>query len=107
MGLGCHFKPNLTSAEQKSIQTATGIPASHIPQAIVSIGPIAPSGSLEGDANCDNRVDLDDYVILSRSWRSAKSQAAYDARADFDHDGFANVADLRLLAANWLKTVQP
>jgi nitroreductase len=105
LGLGCHFKPNLTSAEQKSIQAATGIPASHLPQAIVSIGSIAPSASLEGDANSDNRVDLEDYVILSRGWLSSKSQAAYDARADFDHDGLINLADLCLLAANWLRVL--
>jgi len=103
LGLGCHFRPNLTSAEQKSIQAATGIPASHLPQAIVSIGSLAPSVLLEGDANGDNRVDLEDYVILSRGWSSSKSQAAYDARADFDRDGHINVADLRLLAANWLR----
>jgi nitroreductase len=104
LGLGCHFKPNLTSAEQKSIQTATGIPASHLPQAIVSLGSIAPSATLEGDANGDNRVDLEDYVILSRAWLSSKSQATYDARADFNHDGLVNVTDLRLLAANWLRS---
>jgi hypothetical protein len=105
MGLGCHFKPGLTSAEQKSIQAATGIPASHLPQAIVCIGPVETSASLEGDANQDNLVDLDDYVILSRCWLSSKSQGQYDARADFNHDGVVNVADLRLLAANWLRTL--
>jgi len=104
IGLGCHFRPNLSSAEQKSIQTATGIPAAHLPQAIVSLGPIAPSTSLAGDANCDDRVDLEDYVILSQGWLSSKPQAAYDARADFDHDGLINVVDLRVLAANWLRT---
>lgn len=104
MGLGCHFRPRLTSAEQKGVRAATGIPAAHIPQVIVSIGPIAASASLEGDANSDNRIDLADYVILSRCWLSSKSQAGYDARADFDRDGLVNVADLALLAANWLKT---
>jgi len=104
LGLGCHFRPNLTSAEQKSIQAATGIPASHLPQAIVSIGSLVPSASLEGDANGDNRVDLADYVILSRGWSSSKSQATYEARADFNRDGLIDVADLRLLAANWLKS---
>ncbi len=104
LGLGCRFKPDLTAAEQESIQAATGIPTAHIPQAIVSVGQIAPSASLEGDANCDNRVDLEDYVILSRSWLSSTAQAAYDARADFTRDGHVNVADLVRLAANWLRT---
>jgi hypothetical protein len=103
MGLGCHFKSDLTSTEQQTIRTATGIPSSQVPQAIVSIGSIAASILLKGDANSDNIVDLDDYVILSRSWLSSKFQAAYDARADFDGDGRINVADLTLLAANWLR----
>ncbi len=106
LGLGCDFRPNLTSAEQRSIQAATGIPASHLPQAIVSLGSLAPSASLEGDANSDDRVDLEDYVILSRGWQSSKPQTAYDPRADFNHDGLVNVADLRLLAANWLGSAQ-
>ena len=105
LGLGCHFKPNLTAAEQKSIQAGTGIPASHLPQAIVSIGVLASSVSLEGDADGDNRVDLEDYVILSNGWSSSKPEAGYDARADFNEDGLINVIDLRLLAANWLRTV--
>jgi hypothetical protein len=50
------------------------------------------------------RVNLEDYVILSRWWLSSKSQVQYDARADFDRNGLINVADLRLLAANWLRT---
>jgi len=198
IGLGCHFKTKLTSAEQKNIQTLTNIPASHIPQAIVSIGPIgvrvsvsvilqgdgcpdagwvvpltvrffppgadvlkdtptyefklttakSPAGGwaiceaagiapgsydiaarsestlmnvkrsvvisasntsvnlgtlLEGNANQDNIVNLDDYAILSRCWLSSQSQAEYDARTDFDRDGLINVADLHLLAANWLR----
>jgi hypothetical protein len=107
IGLGCHFKPNLTSAEQKSIQAATSIPASHIPQVIVSIGPPSVPTLSAGDANHDDTVDLQDYVILSRCWLSSQSQAAYDARADFDHDGLVNVADLALLAAHWLRTAQP
>lgn len=107
LGLGCHFKADLTSAEQKSIQAATGIPVAQIPQAIVGLGPIAPSAFLTGDANSNNTVDLEDYIILSRSWQSSQSQAAYDGRADVDRDGLVNVADLALLAANWLRTLSP
>jgi hypothetical protein len=49
-------------------------------------------------------VDLGDYVILSDGWLSSASQAGYDARADFDLDGDINIADLCLLASNWLRT---
>jgi hypothetical protein len=38
MDLGCYFKTKLTTAEQQAIQTATGIPSSHIPQVVVSLG---------------------------------------------------------------------
>jgi hypothetical protein len=40
MDLGCHFKTELTSSEESSIQNVTGIPSSHIPYVIVSIGNI-------------------------------------------------------------------
>ncbi len=36
--LGCYFKAKLTPAEQQAIQSATGIPSSHVPQVIVSLG---------------------------------------------------------------------
>jgi hypothetical protein len=38
MDLGCYFKTKLTSDEQQAIQTATGIPSSHLPQVVVSLG---------------------------------------------------------------------
>jgi hypothetical protein len=44
--LGCHFKTGLTSDEQRIIQTTTGIPTSHVPQAIVSIGQVAAKVSI-------------------------------------------------------------
>jgi hypothetical protein len=194
--LGCHFKTKLTLAELSSIRAVMNIPASHIPQAIVSIGPVAAqvtismvlqgdgrpdegwivpltvkfftpgadvlndtptyefnltttkSGNtaiceandvapgsydvtaisestlinvrknvvisapntyvdlgtlLEGNANQDNIIDLDDYAILSMSWLTSKSQVEFDARTDFDRNGLINMADLWLLAANWLR----
>ena len=193
--LGCHFKTKLTSGEQSSIQAVTNILASHIPQAIVSIGPAAavvyisvvlqgddrpdagwvvpltvkffspgadvlndtatyefnvittksgntavceaagvapgtydvtaisehtlmnvrrnviisaPNSSvnigalLEGNANQDNIVNLNDYAILSMCWLASESQAEYDSRTDFDRNGHINISDLSLLAASWL-----
>jgi hypothetical protein len=38
MDLGCYFKTKLTSDEQQAIQSATSIPSSHMPQAVVSLG---------------------------------------------------------------------
>jgi hypothetical protein len=38
MGLGCHFKAELTPDEQTAIQEATGIPSSDAPQVVISLG---------------------------------------------------------------------
>jgi hypothetical protein len=197
--LGCHFTSTLTSEERTGIRAATNIPTSHIPQAIVSIGPIevivtfsvalqgddrpdagwavplnakffapgadvlneipvyefnlttaksatgdtaackvtgitpgtyditvmgestlmnikrnvvisAPSTSidmgplLEGNANRDNIINLDDFTILSMYWQASKEKGEYDIRVDFDRNGLINIADLYLLAVNWLKS---
>ena len=55
--LGCHFRAKLTSGEQGSIQAATNIPASHIPQAIISIGPAAAMVSISVVLQGDGRPD--------------------------------------------------
>jgi hypothetical protein len=199
INLGCYFTSGLTSAEQSDIKSATNIPASHIPQAIVSIGPIevavtisvalqgdnrpdagwavplvvrfftpgadvlndapvfkfnltttkSPDGAaavceatgvapgtyditvqgnytlmnirknvfisdpntsvdmgtlLEGDTNSDDRIDFDDFTIFSMNWLVSESQANFDIRADFDRNGQINIADLCLLANNWLSS---
>lgn len=55
--LGCYFNSGLTSAERTGIQAATNIPLSHVPQAIVSIGPIeilvSISVVLQGESHPD------------------------------------------------------
>ncbi|MBN1508239.1 MAG: nitroreductase family protein [Sedimentisphaerales bacterium] len=57
LGLSCHFKPKLSATERKNIQAATNIPASHVPQAIVSMGPagarVSVSVTLQGEARPD------------------------------------------------------
>jgi hypothetical protein len=56
--LGCHFTTALSSTEQKSIQSATNIPASHIPQAIVSIGSIEVRVSISVFLQGNGRPDI-------------------------------------------------
>jgi len=63
--LGCHFKTKLTSGEQSSIRAATNIPASHIPQAIVSIGPMAALVSISAVLQGDGRPDVGWVVPLT------------------------------------------
>jgi hypothetical protein len=57
IGLGCHFTTKLTAAERSGIQAATGIPSSHVPQAIVSVGPVeavvSVSVTLQGESRPD------------------------------------------------------
>ena len=68
------------------------------PQLSIDMGTL-----LEGDANQDNIVNLEDYAILSNCWPASQSQPEYDIRADFDRNGLINTADLSLLANNWLR----
>ncbi|MBP8302768.1 MAG: nitroreductase family protein [Phycisphaerae bacterium] len=100
IGLGCHFRPGLTAAQQKAVQSATSIPAANVPQVIVSLGPL-----LAWDADQDGTVDLSDLACLSRSWLASRTQAEYDPYADIDRNGVVNTADLSLLGAHWLETV--
>lgn len=87
IGLGCHFKSELTSGEQGSIQTATSIPSSHIPQVVVSIGPIC-------------RVGFEDYARFAEHWRESDSGLPGDLDGDLDVD----LADLSRFVDEWLDT---
>ncbi len=63
--LGCHFKTKLITGEQSSIQSAANIPASHEPQAIVSIGPITAQVSISVVLQGDSRPDAGWIVPLN------------------------------------------
>jgi len=65
IGLGCHFKAGLTSGEQKSIQAVTNIPASHIPQVIVSIGPVGVPVSISVALQGGSRPDAGWVIPLT------------------------------------------
>ncbi len=65
MNLGCHFKASLTSKEQSDIRTATNIPSSHVPQAIVSIGQIETVVSISAALQGDNRPDAEWAIPLA------------------------------------------
>lgn len=70
IGLGCHFKTELTVDERSNIQGTTTIPSSHIPQAIVSIGLIEdPIVDFSGDGI----VNFEDYCILAQYWLQDES----------------------------------
>ncbi|MDH4240699.1 MAG: nitroreductase family protein [Phycisphaerae bacterium] len=70
IGLGCHFKTELTPVERSSIQATTAIPSAHVPQVIVSIGLIEdPIVDFSGDGI----VNFKDYCILAQYWLQFES----------------------------------
>jgi len=63
--LGCYFNSGLTSVEQADIRAATNIPALHIPQAIVSLGPIENMVSISVVLQGEGRPDIGWVVPLT------------------------------------------
>jgi len=88
--LGCHFKTELTSGEQGSIQTATSIPLSHIPQVVVSIGPIC--------------LDFEEYARFAENWLRTNCSGINNwcNGADFEPDGDVDWLDLQRFFDKWL-----
>jgi hypothetical protein len=63
--LGCFFKSGLTWVEQAGIQAATNIPSSHMPQALVCIGPLEAQVSISVVLQGDGRPDAGWAVPLT------------------------------------------
>ena len=63
---------------------------------------------LAGDLVVDGVVDLADLVALTDCWLAADSSRENDfqERADANRDGWVDIVDFALLAANWLSTTQ-
>ena len=59
---------------------------------------------IEGDANNNGTINIQDFGILSVSFMKSEGQDGYDARADFDCNGIINIADFGLLSVNFMKT---
>jgi hypothetical protein len=77
--LGCHFKSELTSGDRIGIQAATNIPASHIPQAIVSIGPIEALVSISVVLQGQGRPDAGWAVPLTVKFFTPGADVLNDA----------------------------
>lgn len=58
---------------------------------------------LEGDANGDHLVNIQDFGILAKSYGKSTGTPDYDARADFNRDTIVSISDFGLLAANYGK----
>jgi hypothetical protein len=58
---------------------------------------------LEGNANNDEKVNIQDFGILASTYGKLSGDAGFDARADFDRNDKINITDFGLLAANYGK----
>jgi hypothetical protein len=54
-----------------------------------------------GDANNDNRVNLQDLTLLATAYRTKTGELRFNANADFNADGHVNIQDLTLLAGSY------
>ena len=69
---------------------------------IVDIGAVETIADSDCDANNDGIVDLYDYAGFAELWGLDENDPAYDVDYDFDDDGSIGLADLKLLAGDWL-----
>ena len=58
-----------------------------------------------GDANGDNKVDIEDFGVLVTAY-GGKKRYGYNARADFNCDGVIDIADFGILVNNYNQTGQ-
>jgi hypothetical protein len=61
-------------------------------------------GTVSGDLNGDNLVDLLDFAVLASAWLSAPQDANWNSAYDFSipPDNFIDMLDLAVIAENWL-----
>jgi hypothetical protein len=50
------------------------------------------------DVNYDGKVDIYDVAVVTRSYNTTSSDAAYNPRCDFNQDGKINDIDVNLVA---------
>jgi hypothetical protein len=58
---------------------------------------------LEGDANEDSKINIQDFGLLAQAYGKMMGNAGYDSRVDFDRNGMINIADFGLLSMNYGK----
>jgi branched-chain amino acid transport system substrate-binding protein len=58
---------------------------------------------LEGNANEDHKISIQDFGILAAAYGKGTGETGYDARADFDRSGRVNIADFGLLVTNYAR----
>jgi hypothetical protein len=58
---------------------------------------------LEGNANNNDLINIQDFGILATSYGKSQGQPGYNPMADFDRNDIVNIFDFGLLATNYLK----
>ncbi|MFC2059551.1 CARDB domain-containing protein [Chloroflexota bacterium] len=79
-----------------NVRTGVTIPDSHV---LVNMGTL-----LEGNANNNDIINIQDFGILSISFMKTAADPGYDPRADFDRNGIINISDFGLMAINFMET---
>lgn len=59
------------------------------------------ASALEGDLNCDCRVDIVDIMLVANLWNSRLGDPGYDARYDLNQSGNIDIVDIMLVATRW------
>jgi hypothetical protein len=59
---------------------------------------------LEGNANDDNKINIQDFGVLAATYKKSPGDSGYNAQADFDRNDKINITDFGMLAANYSKT---
>jgi hypothetical protein len=57
--------------------------------------------ALEGDVNCDCRVDIVDIMLVASHWNTSMDDPDYDPIYDMDSDGDVDIVDIMAVAAHW------
>jgi hypothetical protein len=55
---------------------------------------------MNGDADHDRDVDINDLGILATNWQAAGSEVTF-SKGDFNYDHVVDIGDLGVLATNW------
>ena len=58
-------------------------------------------GGIAGDINGDDKVDIDDLILLGQAWGTYPGDPGYNSAADINDNGEIDIDDLILLGQSW------
>jgi hypothetical protein len=87
---------DITAASEHTLVNVKLNVAIAAPGTAVSLGTL-----LEGNANNDVRINIQDFGLLSASYGKLTGDPAFNPMADFDRNGLVNIQDFALLSGNY------